>query len=65
MIKALTSANPGVKLPNKDIIVVHRSDGSGTTFIWTDYLSKISPEWKSQVGIRYLREMAEGHGRKR
>ncbi len=48
--KALTSANPGVNLPDKDIIVVHRSDGSGTTFIWTDYLSKVSPEWKSQVG---------------
>jgi len=48
--KALTSANPGVNLPDKDIIVLHRSDGSGTTFIWTDYLSKISPEWKSQVG---------------
>ena len=48
--KALTSANPGVNFPDKDIIVVHRSDGSGTTFIWTDYLSKVSPEWKSQVG---------------
>jgi phosphate transport system substrate-binding protein len=48
--KAITSANPGVTLPDKDIIVVHRSDGSGTTFIWVDYLSKISPEWKSQVG---------------
>jgi phosphate transport system substrate-binding protein len=48
--KALTSANPGVNLPDKDIIVVHRSDGSGTTYIWTDYLSKISPEWQSQVG---------------
>jgi phosphate transport system substrate-binding protein len=48
--KAITSVNPGVNLPDKDIIVVHRSDGSGTTFIWTDYLSKISPEWKSQVG---------------
>jgi len=48
--KALTSANPGVNFPDKDIIVVHRSDGSGTTFIFTDYLSKISPEWKSQVG---------------
>ncbi len=42
--------NPGVKLPAKDIIVVHRSDGSGTTFVWTDYLSKVSPEWKSKVG---------------
>jgi phosphate transport system substrate-binding protein len=48
--KALTSANPGLKLPKEDIIVVHRSDGSGTTFVWTDYLSKISPEWKSRVG---------------
>ncbi|MGA8509963.1 MAG: phosphate ABC transporter substrate-binding protein PstS [Candidatus Sulfotelmatobacter sp.] len=48
--KAITSANPGVNLPDKDIIVVHRSDGSGTTYIWTDYLSKISPEWQSQVG---------------
>jgi phosphate transport system substrate-binding protein len=48
--KALTSANPGLNLPDKSIIVIHRSDGSGTTFVWTDYLSKISPEWKSQVG---------------
>lgn len=42
--------NPGVKLPNADIVVVRRSDGSGTTFVWTDYLSKVSPEWKSKVG---------------
>jgi len=42
--------NPGVKLPGKDIVVVHRSDGSGTTFVWTDYLSKVSPDWKSKVG---------------
>ncbi len=48
--KALADANPGVKLPDKPIIVMHRSDGSGTTFVWTDYLSKISPEWKSKVG---------------
>jgi phosphate transport system substrate-binding protein len=48
--KAISAANPGVNLPDKDIIVVHRSDGSGTSFIWTDYLSKVSPEWKSQVG---------------
>lgn len=48
--KALTSANPGLKLPDQDIVVVHRSDGSGTTFVWTDYLSKVSPEWKSKVG---------------
>ncbi|MFZ0420665.1 MAG: phosphate ABC transporter substrate-binding protein PstS [Candidatus Sulfotelmatobacter sp.] len=48
--KAITGPNPGVNLPDKDIIVVHRSDGSGTTYIWTDYLSKISPEWQSEVG---------------
>ena len=48
--KAITSANPGMNFPDKDIILVHRSDGSGTSFIWTDYLSKVSPEWKSQVG---------------
>ncbi len=47
---ALKKDNPGVNLPNEDITVVHRSDGSGTTFVWTDYLSKISPEWKSKVG---------------
>jgi len=48
--KAITGANPGVNLPDRDIIVVHRSDGSGTTYIWTDYLSKVSPEWQSQSG---------------
>src|SRR5271169_956060 len=48
--KAISGANPGVNLPDKDIIVVHRSDGSGTSFIWTDYLSKVSADWKSQVG---------------
>ena len=46
----LTALNPGTKLPDQDIVVVHRSDGSGTTFIFTDYLSKISPEWKTKVG---------------
>ena len=48
--KAITSANPGVNFPDSNIIVVHRSDGSGTSFIWTDFLSKVSPEWKGQVG---------------
>ena len=48
--KAITAVNPGVNFPDKDIIVVHRSDGSGTTFIWTDYLSKVSPDWKASVG---------------
>jgi phosphate transport system substrate-binding protein len=46
----IASANPGVALPAKDIEVVHRSDGSGTTFVFTDYLSKISADWKSKVG---------------
>jgi phosphate transport system substrate-binding protein len=46
----LKKANAGVNLPDKDIVVVHRSEGSGTTFIWVDYLSKVSPEWKSKVG---------------
>jgi phosphate transport system substrate-binding protein len=48
--KAIASANPGVNFPDKSIIVIHRSESSGTTFIWTDFLSKVSPEWKSQVG---------------
>ncbi len=47
---AIAKANPDIKFPNQEIFVVHRSDGSGTTFIWTDYLSKISPDWKTQVG---------------
>jgi phosphate transport system substrate-binding protein len=47
---AITGPNPGVSLPGSDIIVVHRSDGSGTTYIWTDYLSKVSDEWKNKVG---------------
>ncbi|MBZ5515406.1 MAG: phosphate ABC transporter substrate-binding protein PstS [Acidobacteriia bacterium] len=47
---ALTSANPGVNLPGEDIVVVHRSDGSGTTFVWTDYLSKVSQDWANKVG---------------
>jgi phosphate transport system substrate-binding protein len=46
----LARANPGLKLPAHDIVIVHRSDGSGTTFVWTDYLSKVSAEWKSKVG---------------
>jgi len=47
---AITGPNPGVNLPASDIIVVHRSDGSGTTYIWTDYLSKVNPEWAAKVG---------------
>ncbi len=48
--KAIASANAGVKLPHEKIFTAHRSDGSGTTAIFTDYLSKVSPEWKSKVG---------------
>ena len=47
---AIASANKDVKLPAEDIVVVHRSEGSGTTYIWTDYLSKVSEEWKNKVG---------------
>lgn len=47
---AITAQNPGVSLPNQDILVVHRSDGSGTSYIFTDYLSSVSPEWASGVG---------------
>ena len=46
----ITATNPGVTLPDKDIVVVHRSDGSGTTYIFTNYLGKVSPEWQSKVG---------------
>lgn len=48
--KAISKANPGVSLPDQEIVVVHRSEGSGTTFVFTDYLSKVSSEWKSRVG---------------
>ena len=47
---AIVKENPGVNLPGDPIVVIHRSDGSGTTYIWTDYLSKVSPDWKNQVG---------------
>jgi len=47
----IKKANASVNLPDKDIVVVHRSDGSGTTYVWVDYLSKVSPEWKSKVGV--------------
>ncbi len=47
---AIQKLNPGLKLPSRAISVVHRADGSGTTFIWTNYLSKVSPEWKASIG---------------
>jgi len=46
----IAKVNPGVKFPDQTITVVHRSDGSGTTFVFTDYLSKVSPDWKGEVG---------------
>ncbi len=48
---AIAKVNPGVKLPDTDITVVHRSDGSGTTYIFADYLGKVSPDWKKRVGV--------------
>jgi phosphate transport system substrate-binding protein len=62
--KAIASANAGVNLPNQDIIVVHRSDGSGTTFIWTDYLSKVSSDWKSVAGADTSVKWPIGMGQK-
>ncbi len=61
---AISKDNPGIKFPNQDIIVVHRSDGSGTTFIWTDYLSKVSSDWKSQVGANTSVKWPKGLGGK-
>jgi len=61
---AIAKANPDIKFPNQEIVVVHRSDGSGTTFIWTDYLSKVSPEWKSQVGADTSVKWPKGLGGK-
>jgi phosphate transport system substrate-binding protein len=61
---AIAKLNPGVKLPSTAIVVVHRSDGSGTTFIFTNYLSKVSADWKSQVGANTSVEWPVGIGAK-
>ena len=61
---AIAKLNPGLKLPDTAIAVVHRSDGSGTTFIFTDYLSKVSPEWKDKVGSGTSIEWPVGIGGK-
>ena len=61
---AIKKLNPKANLPAQPIVVVHRSDGSGTTFIWTDYLSKVSPEWKSNVGANTSVEWPAGIGAK-
>jgi len=62
--KAITALNTGVKLPAEPITVVRRSDGSGTTFNFTDYLSKVSPEWKEKVGSNTAVAWPEGVGGK-
>jgi phosphate transport system substrate-binding protein len=61
---AIVKLNPNAKLPSQAIVVVHRSDGSGTTFIWTDYLSKVSADWKSKVGANTSVEWPTGIGAK-
>ena len=61
---AIKALNPNAKLPSNAIVVVHRSDGSGTTFIFTDYLSKVSPDWKSNVGASTSVEWPVGIGAK-
>ena len=61
---AIKKLNPQAKLPSQAIVVVHRSDGSGTTFIWTDYLSKVSSEWKDKVGANTSVEWPAGIGAK-
>lgn len=62
--KAIAIINPDLKLPDQAIAVVHRSDGSGTTYIWVDYLSKVSPEWKEKVGVNTSVEWPVGLGGK-
>ena len=59
---AIVKLNPGVKLPTQAIVVVHRADGSVTTFNFTDYLSKVSPQWKEQVGSDLLVKWPTGQG---
>ena len=62
--KALTKDNPGVRLPSAEINVVHRAEASGTSFVFTDYLAKVSPEWKSRVGADVAPRWPKGLGGK-
>ena len=62
--RAIAKVNPGSNLPATNILVTHRSDGSGTTYIWTDYLSKVSPEWKTKVGNNTSVDWPAGVGAK-
>jgi phosphate transport system substrate-binding protein len=61
---AIRATNPGVNLPNAEITVVHRSDGSGTSYIWCDYLSKVSPEYRKTVGVATAVNWPTGVGAK-
>ena len=61
---AIAALNPGVRLPGDDIVVVHRSDGSGTTYIFADYLAKVSAEWKRRVGVNTALNWPVGLGGK-
>lgn len=60
----IAKSNPGAKLPGDDIVVVHRSEGSGTTYIWTDFLSKVSDDWKNKVGKNTSVNWPTGLGQK-
>ncbi len=60
----IKAANPGASLPDKDIVVVHRSDASGTSFVFTDYLSKVSADWKKKVGVNAAVSWPVGLGQK-
>lgn len=60
----IAKINPGIKFPSTPIVVVHRSDGSGTTFVFTDFLSKVSPEWKQKVGANTSVSWPTGLGQK-
>ena len=60
----IANYNKGVNLPGTDIVVVHRSEGSGTTYVWVDYLSKVSAEWQSKVGRNTSVNWPVGLGRK-
>jgi phosphate transport system substrate-binding protein len=62
--KAIADINPNLKLPDQAIAVVHRSDGSGTTYIWVDYLAKVSQEWKDKVGVNTAVDWPTGLGGK-
>jgi phosphate transport system substrate-binding protein len=59
---ALRRTNPRLRLPDREILVVHRSDGSGTSYVWSDYLSRTSPEWKARVGASFDPPWPAGRG---